>query len=236
MVPLRPREFGRFVAFFKCRGPNQQEPPTMKETVMRATILSLMTTVLIASAAPLAQAHEPAVVRQVEVWYAQYLGLRLTHRARVLRAVPLRRHARPDRGSVYLVEHRILRSQWRQRSVLCRRPLSRCPRRRSDRVPAPNRCLSIATHGQPSGVHDGIPANAPCCDARPRDACRRPDISPVYAAPAPVVRPVVVAAPVYRPAYGYGCPVPYGPALPWPSVSAKRTLAGDHPLVTDDFS
>src|SRR5262245_63112024 len=41
---------------------------------MRATILSLMTTVLIASAAPLAQAHEPAVVRQVEFWYTQYLG------------------------------------------------------------------------------------------------------------------------------------------------------------------
>src|SRR4051794_16208400 len=41
---------------------------------MRATMIKLMTVVLIAAAAPLAQAQDPIHAQQVEVWYERYLG------------------------------------------------------------------------------------------------------------------------------------------------------------------
>src|SRR5262245_42008442 len=51
-----------------------ESPGKSKEAAMRATIVKLMTVVLIASAAPLAQAHDPIHAQQVETWYQRYLG------------------------------------------------------------------------------------------------------------------------------------------------------------------
>jgi hypothetical protein len=185
----------------------------MKETAaMRATILSLMTTILIASAAPLAQAHEPAVVRQVEVWYAQYLG-------RTPDPAGLAFHVQSlcDGTPALTVEASILSStEYFDRNggndlsfvaALYRDVLRVAPtglQLQTDVYQLQrigNRAAFTTEFLQTRRVVTPVPTPAVVQTYRP-----------AYVAPAAVVRPVVVPAPVYRPAYGYPRPVSYGPA------------------------
>jgi hypothetical protein len=200
--------------------------PAKKEAaVMRATILSLMTTVLIAAAAPSAQAHEPAQVRQVEAWYAHYLG-------RAAEPAGLAFHVQSlcDGTPALAVEASILSST-----------------EYFDRNGGNDASFVIALYRDVLGVaptalqlqHDvhqlqriGNRAAFTTDFLQTRRVAPVPVTPPVvhtyrpyYVAPAPVVRPVVVPAPVFQPAYGYARPLPYGPA-PAVAIGVRQSNFG----------
>ena len=187
---------------------------------MRATMLSLMTVVLIAAAAPMAQAQDQFHARQVDAWYARYLG-------RVAEPFGMQGHvtALCQGTPALVVEATILASpEYFDRNgcndigfvaALYRDVLGVAA--------SPQQIQQTVRHMERMGnreaftieflqTHRGsgpIPV-APVAVQSYRQ---------VYVAPAPVYRPIAVPAPVYRPAYGpgygygYNRPTSYGPAV-----------------------
>jgi hypothetical protein len=172
-------------------------------------MIKVMTVVLIASAAPLAHAHDPIHAQQVETWYQRYLG-------RAAEPFGLYGHteAMCQGTPAIVVEATILASPEYFDRNGCNDPafVAALYRDVLGAQAAPQQLHQDVHHLQRMGNREAFTLEF----LQTRRALYQAPVAPVvqtyrpvYVAPAPVVRPVVVPAPVYRPAYAY--PRPYGP-------------------------
>ncbi len=185
---------------------------------MRATMLKVMSVVLIAAAAPMAQAQDQFHVRQVDAWYARYLG-------RAAEPFGMQGHvtALCQGTPALVVEAAILASQEYYHRNDCNDATF---------VAALYRDV-LGVNANPQQIHQGVhrlqwSGNRDAFTIEflqtyrgsvPAAPVAVQSYRQVYVAPAPVYRPIVVPAPAYRPAYGpaygngYNRPTPYGPAV-----------------------
>jgi hypothetical protein len=178
---------------------------------MRATVVKVMTVVLIAAAAPMAQAQDFAHVRLVESWYERYLG-------RGADAGGLNNFVQSlcQGNSIPAVEANVLASTEYYDRNGCNDPafIAALYRDVLGVAPTPQQIHNDVHQLQRMGnrtafTYEFLVTRRPV--ATPPAAPVVQAYRPAYVAVAPVVRPVVVPAPVYRPAYGVR-PVAYGPA------------------------
>lgn len=181
---------------------------------MRATLIKLMTVVLIAAAAPMAKAQDSLEARQVESWYERYLG-------RVAEPYGLSTHvALLCQGNAPVaVEASILSSQEYFDRNGCNDVgfVAALYRDVLGVAAAPQQIGQSVHRLQRIGNRAAFTLEFLQCNRGVAPVPVAPvavqTYRPYYIAPAPVYRPTVVPAPIYRPAYGYGRPTPYGPSI-----------------------